>query len=100
MPISGQARRIAAGSARAKLRITMCGRFFLSKSGAEIARHFDLADEPILAPRFNIAPTQQIPLVRNQPHDPTVPRSEPKASGELHKARARTGNQLRPHRPA
>ena len=43
----------------------MCGRFFLSKSGAEIARHFDLAEEPVLAPRFNIAPSQSIPVVRH-----------------------------------
>lgn len=42
----------------------MCGRFFLSKSAAEIARHFDLGDEPVLAPRFNIAPTQAIPVIR------------------------------------
>ena len=42
----------------------MCGRFFLSKSGAEIASHFDLTDEPALAPRFNIAPSQSIPVVR------------------------------------
>jgi putative SOS response-associated peptidase YedK len=47
----------------------MCGRFFLSKSGAEIARHFDLSDEPALAPRFNIAPSQDIPVVRANAQD-------------------------------
>jgi putative SOS response-associated peptidase YedK len=68
----------------------MCGRFFLSKSGAEIARHFDLATEPVLAPHFNIAPTQHIAFVRT-----AFPRSEPKASGEVHEARVGTGSQLR-----
>jgi putative SOS response-associated peptidase YedK len=47
----------------------MCGRFFLSRSGAEIARHFDLATEPVLAPRFNIAPGQAIPVVRTRVGD-------------------------------
>jgi putative SOS response-associated peptidase YedK len=42
----------------------MCGRFFLSRSGAEVLQHFALAEEPLLAPRYNIAPTQVVPLVR------------------------------------
>jgi putative SOS response-associated peptidase YedK len=42
----------------------MCGRFFLSTSGAEIARRFDLDAAPALAPRFNIAPGQDLALVR------------------------------------
>jgi len=42
----------------------MCGRFFLSRSGAEVLEHFALTDEPVLAPRYNIAPTQAVPLVR------------------------------------
>jgi putative SOS response-associated peptidase YedK len=42
----------------------MCGRFFLSRSGAEIARHFALGEVPELAPRFNIAPGQPIAMVR------------------------------------
>ena len=42
----------------------MCGRFFLSRSGAEMARAFDLDEEPALAPRYNIAPTQPIAVVR------------------------------------
>ncbi len=50
----------------------MCGRFFLSKSAAEIARHFDLGDEPVLAPRFNIAPTQDIPVIRSSDGDARV----------------------------
>ncbi|RIL03100.1 MAG: hypothetical protein DCC71_15555 [Proteobacteria bacterium] len=41
----------------------MCGRFFLSRSGHEIAQHFALTDEPVLAPRYNIAPGQPVPVV-------------------------------------
>lgn len=44
----------------------MCGRFFLSQSGAEVLQHFALAEEPVLAPRYNIAPTQPIPVVRQR----------------------------------
>jgi putative SOS response-associated peptidase YedK len=47
----------------------MCGRFFLSRSNAEIARHFGLAEEPALAPRWNIAPSQPLPLVRQRARD-------------------------------
>jgi putative SOS response-associated peptidase YedK len=42
----------------------MCGRFFLATSGAEIARHFELGEVPELAPRYNIAPGQPVPVVR------------------------------------
>jgi putative SOS response-associated peptidase YedK len=51
----------------------MCGRFFLSRSGAEIARHFGLAGVPELAPRFNIAPSQAVPLIRIQSGAATPP---------------------------
>jgi len=50
----------------------MCGRFFLSKSNAEIARHFALAAEPALAPHFNIAPSQAVPVVRERARAPGV----------------------------
>ncbi len=42
----------------------MCGRFTLTRSAAEVAEHFELAEEPTLAPRFNIAPTQAVLAVR------------------------------------
>jgi len=45
----------------------MCGRFFLSRSSAEVARAFDLAEEPTLAPHYNIAPSQRVPVIRAQP---------------------------------
>lgn|SRR5690606_1315543 len=42
----------------------MCGRFFLATPGPELARAFELAEAPELAPRFNVAPGQPVPLVR------------------------------------
>lgn len=56
----------------------MCGRFFLSTSGAEIARRFALAAEPVLAPRFNIAPGQDVPVVRVARSDAAAPTGAPR----------------------
>ncbi len=42
----------------------MCGRFTLTRSAAEVAEHFGLSAAPELAPRFNIAPTQEVAVVR------------------------------------
>jgi len=42
----------------------MCGRFTLTRSAAEIAEHFGLGSVPALAARFNVAPTQEVPIVR------------------------------------
>jgi len=42
----------------------MCGRFNLTASGEEIAEAFGLEDTPELAPRYNIAPTQPVAVVR------------------------------------
>jgi putative SOS response-associated peptidase YedK len=42
----------------------MCGRYLLLSSGREIAETFDLAGFPELAPRYNIAPTQPVAVVR------------------------------------
>lgn len=42
----------------------MCGRLFLATPGPELARQLGLAAVPELAPRFNIAPGQSVPLVR------------------------------------
>lgn len=43
----------------------MCGRFALKAPPAEIMRHFGVDAVPELAPRFNIAPTQQILIIRH-----------------------------------
>ncbi len=42
----------------------MCGRFTLTASGEELAEAFGLDDPPELAPRYNIAPTQPVAVVR------------------------------------
>ena len=42
----------------------MCGRFTLTQSATAIADHFELDDLPLLAPRYNIAPTQPVAVVR------------------------------------
>lgn len=42
----------------------MCGRFTLTRSAAEVAEHFGLDTAPALAPRWNAAPTQELPIVR------------------------------------
>ncbi len=42
----------------------MCGRFTLTTPGELIAEAFGLEDTPILEPRYNIAPTQPVAVVR------------------------------------
>jgi putative SOS response-associated peptidase YedK len=42
----------------------VCGRFTLTRSAAEVAEHFGLDAVPSLEPRFNVAPTQSVPVVR------------------------------------
>ena len=42
----------------------MCGRYTLSSPGPEIAAAFGLDEAPALSPRYNIAPTQSVPVVR------------------------------------
>jgi putative SOS response-associated peptidase YedK len=45
----------------------MCGRFALARSPEELTRVFDLAESADFAPRFNIAPTTNIAVVRQSP---------------------------------
>ncbi len=42
----------------------MCGRFTLNTSPAKLKEHFATTNELNLKPRFNIAPTQTVPVVR------------------------------------
>ncbi len=44
----------------------MCGRFSLRTSGQVLANQFAVPDVPALAPRYNIAPTQDIVVIRQQ----------------------------------
>ena len=41
----------------------MCGRYTLKAKGQTVADLFGLLEEPDLEPRYNVAPTQQIPVV-------------------------------------
>ncbi|MGH9542249.1 MAG: SOS response-associated peptidase family protein [Terriglobales bacterium] len=41
----------------------MCGRFTVRKDSDALAAHFEVEDEHPLAPRYNSAPSQQIPVV-------------------------------------
>src|SRR6185436_1655035 len=43
---------------------TMCGRTNLTASGEELAEEFALAETPVLLPRYNIAPSQPMAVVR------------------------------------
>ncbi len=42
----------------------MCGRYTVSSSGESIADLFDLTEVPTLPARYNLAPTQEAPIVR------------------------------------
>jgi putative SOS response-associated peptidase YedK len=42
----------------------MCGRYTLNTTGRDIASHFKLEVAPDVEPRYNVAPTQTLPVVR------------------------------------
>lgn len=42
----------------------MCGRFALFASGEEVAERFHLPEVPLFDPRYNIAPSQAVAIVR------------------------------------
>jgi putative SOS response-associated peptidase YedK len=42
----------------------MCGRFVLMTPTKSLSAHFRLAEEPVLEPRYNIAPTQMVAVVQ------------------------------------
>jgi len=49
----------------------MCGRFRLSRRKQIIEEHFDTADwQDDWSPRYNVAPTQPIPVIRQDPKEP------------------------------
>jgi putative SOS response-associated peptidase YedK len=49
----------------------MCGRYRVSRRKQIIAEHFETADwQDDWNPRFNIAPTQSVPVVRQHPKEP------------------------------
>jgi putative SOS response-associated peptidase YedK len=49
----------------------MCGRYRLSRRKQIIEEHFDTADwQDDWSPRYNIAPTQPVPVIRQHPKEP------------------------------
>ena len=49
----------------------MCGRYRLSRRKQVVEEYFDcVSDEPDWSPRYNIAPTQPIPVIRQNPKEP------------------------------
>jgi putative SOS response-associated peptidase YedK len=49
----------------------MCGRYKLSRKKQIIEEHFDCgSDAPDWAPRYNVAPTQPVPVIRQNPKEP------------------------------
>jgi putative SOS response-associated peptidase YedK len=57
--------------AEASLKDSMCGRYRLSRRKQIIEEHFDsVSGDEDWSPRFNIAPTQTIPVIRQNPKEP------------------------------
>jgi putative SOS response-associated peptidase YedK len=52
----------------------MCGRFTLRTPASLIAEQFSLLEVPDLQPRFNIAPSQPVPVVRMDPQHASAAR--------------------------
>lgn len=52
----------------------MCGRFTLRAPAAVVAEHFALWETPELEPRFNVAPSQPVPVVRLRAEGPAARR--------------------------
>ncbi len=48
----------------------MCGRYRLSRSKELLAEHFDVEPDDDWEPRYNIAPTQNVPVIRQHPEQP------------------------------
>jgi putative SOS response-associated peptidase YedK len=48
----------------------MCGRYRLSRRKQLVEEYFDASGEEDWNPRYNIAPTQPIPVIRQHPKEP------------------------------
>lgn len=48
----------------------MCGRYRLSRRKQIIEEHFDVTGDDDWVPRYNIAPTQPVPIIRQHPKEP------------------------------
>jgi putative SOS response-associated peptidase YedK len=52
------------------MRPSMCGRYRASRRKQIIEEHFDASGEEDWNPRYNIAPTQPVPVIRQHPKEP------------------------------
>ncbi len=79
----------------------MCGRYALNATATELIEHFKLLSSLDLGPRFNIAPTSQIPVIRHKPDTGRVAQlvrwglipswaKDPSIGAKLNNARAET----------
>jgi putative SOS response-associated peptidase YedK len=48
----------------------MCGRYRLSRRKQIVEEYFDAHGDEDWSPRYNIAPTQPVPVIRQHPHEP------------------------------
>jgi len=48
----------------------MCGRYRLSRRKDLLAERFDVEPDDDWEPRYNIAPTQNVPVIRQDPEQP------------------------------
>ena len=48
----------------------MCGRFVLTTPAEALRQAFDFVERPNLEPRYNIAPTQDVPVIRQRRNPP------------------------------
>src|SRR6202163_1507895 len=64
------ANRIASGTGSI-YNFLVCGRYRLSRRKQIVEEHFDtISDEPEWTPRYNIAPSQPVPVIRQNPKEP------------------------------
>lgn len=61
----------------------MCGRFTLATPATEWARLFAVPELPVLEPRYNIAPTQDVAVVRLRPPDSDASEGPPDQAREI-----------------
>ena len=57
-------------AASAIIFLTMCGRYRLSRRKQIVEEHFDAPGDEDWGPRYNIAPTQPVPVIRQNPKEP------------------------------
>jgi putative SOS response-associated peptidase YedK len=48
----------------------MCGRYRLSRRKQVVEEHFAASGDEEWSPRYNIAPTQHVPVIRQNPREP------------------------------